>query len=80
MSWTGKFPNDMVVIGCLTKSRVQGNDWAMRKYSQCLLLTLLNQLHSMEEQEAWDAGENLLSRFCLLNGDLQIAGADVMNQ
>ena len=34
----------------------------------------------MEEQKAWDAGENLLSGFCLLNGDLQIAGADVKNQ
>ena len=80
MFWTGKFPNDMAVIGCLTKSHFRGNDWAMRKYSQCLRLTLLKKFDSMEEQKAWEAGENLLSRFCLSNGDLQIAGADVKNQ
>lgn len=62
MSWTGKFPNDMVVIGCLTKSHFRGNDWAMRKYSQCLLLTLLKKLDSMEEQKAWE-----LVRTCCLD-------------
>ena len=34
----------------------------------------------MEEQKAWEAGENLLSRFCFLSGDLQVAGADVKSQ
>ena len=80
MSWPGRFPNDMVVIGCLTKSHFHGSDWAVRKYSQCLLLTLLKKLHSMEEQKAWEAGENLLSRFCFLSGDLQVAGTDVKSQ
>lgn len=48
----GKSPNDVEVIGCLSKSHFHGNDRDVRTCSQCVLLTLLEKIASVEEQKA----------------------------
>ena len=48
----GKSPNDVEVISCLSKSHFHGHDRDVRTCSQCVLLTLLEKLDSVEEQKA----------------------------